>query len=631
MENRFWDLVSQLGDGEYQTAVSLGKRLGCSEKTVRNLIKDVNSALQDSGAVIESKQRYGYHLVISDEERWLQFQQEQQEKPDQLPATVDERMYFLLHYLLSAPDFVKLSDLGEQLYVSAQTLSAVLKRVEELLTPYHITIERKPYYGIRASGMEFDKRCCLIRYFSAGQELFCRTFHANEDELQAIAKILTDTLPQYQITLTEISLQNLIHYLFVSKVRLQSGFSIDRPRDNLEELHLRREFRAAADVCRQLGGSFETQAEIYYTSVYIAAKRHLNDQFGINFVISEGIDYIVMEMLRVIYHTFKINLMNNLNLRMMLNQHLAPLDIRLRYGVPVENPVLYDIKKDYFFAYTVADRAAVVLRQSYHCEIPESEIGWLALIFQMAIENKGPDRKLNVLLVCASGQASSHLLLAQIRKNFGEYISNADICTNYELKSRSLTNVDYIFTTVPITDSVNVPILEVHDFIKHYEVAHIRNVFQKHNRQFLDNFYDPQLFFTGISGASREEVIFNICEKIRDVTDLPAGFYDSILRREYLGATDYGNLVAIPHPERVMTPKNVVCVSVLDHPIKWAVNPVQVVFLVSLSLEDQGDTTNFYKVTSQFISSEDAVSALLAKSSYENLIDLLYQIETDDV
>ncbi|WP_446718502.1 helix-turn-helix domain-containing protein [Faecalibacterium sp. An121] len=74
-----------------------------------------------------------------------------------VPGNADERTAYLLYYLLTHKDFVKLSELADQLYVSTQTLSVVIKRVEAMLEYYHIQIQRKPYYGIRAEGSEFDK------------------------------------------------------------------------------------------------------------------------------------------------------------------------------------------------------------------------------------------------------------------------------------------------------------------------------------------------------------------------------------------------------------------------------------------------------------------------------------------
>lgn len=60
MENRFWHLLRELDGEGYRTAASLGKALSLSEKTVRNLIKEINAVITEHGAEIDSKQKYGY-------------------------------------------------------------------------------------------------------------------------------------------------------------------------------------------------------------------------------------------------------------------------------------------------------------------------------------------------------------------------------------------------------------------------------------------------------------------------------------------------------------------------------------------------------------------------------------------
>lgn len=352
------------------------------------------------------------------------------------------------------------------------------------------------------------------------------------------------------------------------------------------------------------------EEELCYAAVYIAGRRNVGAVRG-NFVISEKTDSLVVEMLENIYTTFQIDLRDNLSLRMMLNQHLQPLDIRLRYGIPVENPILQDIKREYFFAYTIADQAVVTLREHYQCAIPESEVGWLALIFQMAVESRHAIARLNILIICASGSASSHLLLSRIKRAFPAYIAKAEVCTIFELEHRDLGGIDYIFTTVPIPFPVGVPILEIHDFIQHYELQNIKKVLQRQHMQFLQQFYQERFFFTGISGPTKEEALQQLCAHIRqNCPDLPGGFYESVFKRESLGPTDYGNMVAIPHPYEIMTRDNVVAVAVLDKPILWNTNTVQLVVLVSLSADENPYVPSFYNVTSQFVMSETAVPAL---------------------
>lgn len=633
MENRFWKLLELLEDRGYKTAAALGRELKISEKTVRNLMKEINAVIRDNGAEIESKQKYGYHLIVKEETLWVDFLSRARKAQDQVPSNADERMYYLLNYLLSHKDFIKLAELGDKIYISPQTLSSDIKRVEEALSPYHIKIERKPYYGIRAEGEEFDMRCCLIRHFSSDGDMFRRNFPVKEEELSRVFQILMSILPAHQIRLTEVSLQNLAIYIYLSYMRMQQGFWIRQLPQNGADIISSKEYAASEAVWAALlaGKAMEiTGAENGYTAVYIAGKRNVGSSYKTNFIITEKTDYLTMEMLDSIYKSYQIELRDNLNLRMMLNQHLLPLDIRIRYGIPAENPILQDIKRDYFMAYTMADQAAVVLREHYKREIPETEIGWLALIFQMAIENKASDAKMNVLIVCASGKASSYLLLNKFRREFGRYIGQIEVCTTYELEQRKLDGVDYIFSTVPIPVSVNVPILEIHDFIMHYELKNIKKVFQKQNMKFLQEFYQERFFFTDIGGNTREEVLGNLCRRLGQVTDLPDEFCASVLKREKLGATDYGNLVAIPHPYEVLTKENVIGVAVLDKSIKWSTNLVQVIILVAFSLDENRNIPRFYNVTTQFMTDGEAVAALLEEPSYEKLMELLYEMNGEE-
>ncbi|MFR3729226.1 PRD domain-containing protein [Lacrimispora sp.] len=55
-----------------------------------------------------------------------------------------------------------------------------------------------------------------------------------------------------------------------------------------------------------------------------------------------------------IYKTFHIVLRDNFNLRMLLIQHMMPLDIRMKYGIFLENPLLENICKRYYLSYTIA-------------------------------------------------------------------------------------------------------------------------------------------------------------------------------------------------------------------------------------------------------------------------------------
>lgn len=631
MDNRFKQILKILADQNYRTATSIGKELNVSEKTIRNTIKEINVVLKGNGAEIISKQKYGYKLLVSDVILWNEFKNNIVNEDSGLPTNVEERVDFILNYLLSINDYIKLSDLADQIYVSVNTLSLVLKRVEDLLLSYHIQIDRKPYYGIKVIGHEFDKRCCLIRYFSGDSETFAKTFLVDEQNFSELFDMLMKTLPAYQIFITEFELQNLAIYLYLTKTRIKQGFPIESFNPKHQDLMKKKQYEIAKHLLRDIEYKDQIEIreeEIDYLTIYLLGKR--NDNYLSNFVISEKTDYLAYRMIVSIKDTFKIDLSDNLTLRMMLNQHLQPLDIRLRYGIPVANTILSDIKRDYFLAFAVAGQAATVLSAYYNRPVPEAEIGWLALIFQIAIENRKQSPKLNILIVCASGKASSHLLKSRFQKEFGEFIYSIDVCTVSEIGNKNLNGIHYIFTTVPIRIPVSIPILEIHDFIQHYEVKSIKRLLSQHESLFIYDFYREEFFFTGIKGETKEEVLLDLIQKANKVYPLPEALFDSVLKRESLGATDFGNNVALPHPFEIMTEDDVILVGILDKPIRWNTNKVQVVILISLGKEENEDVSRFYSITTEFISDEESIETLIKEASYEALLEILNSIKMDD-
>ena len=125
-------------------------------------------------------------------------------------------------------------------------------------------------------------------------------------------------------------------------------------------------------------------------------------------------------MLRRVEETFSVNFGNNLELRMSLNQHMVPMDIRLRYNIPNRNPLLEDIKQEYPYPYTLAIAACLCLQDYYHRVIPEDEVAYIALIFALATEKRNRIiEKKNIILVCVSGKSSSQLFKFKYKQAFG--------------------------------------------------------------------------------------------------------------------------------------------------------------------------------------------------------------------
>lgn len=628
MENRLWTLLGVLSM-EYKTSRQIGEELGISEKTVRTRIRELEEAMEGSGACICSKPRYGFCIKVEEPDTWETFQAGRYQGESRVPLDSGERVDYMLALFLNGGDYRKLEDLSDFLFVSSKTLTNELKRVEQILACFSLSLERKPYYGIRAAGREFDRRCCILENFYLPKKTFWMGGERHEQEQEAIAAVFLELTREYEMRFTEIAFHNTVLYISLSISRMKKGFFIGTTMSPIPDERIRREVELAARLYDRLDVERVHKirmplAEIYLAGVYIAGRRilKLDEESGKNNLVATAqIDALVSRILEEIYISYGVELRKDLNLRIMLIQHLVPMEIRVRYNIPVENVPDQQVKEKYMLAYSMAQLAAGHMAEYYKKEMSEGEILCIALYFAMALEEKKTMRKKKnrILLICVSGKASSRLLKYRFQREFGEYIDSLEICGVHELDQVDFKQVDFIFTTVPIYRKVSVPIMEIHDFLESGEIMSIRHFFQAGGMQFLNKYYRRELFFSHIKGESREQVIHEICERAGKVVWLPEGFEESVMEREQYGATDFGNLTAIPHPRYMMTDQTMVAVAVLEKPILWSANMVQLVVLTSLNEdEDDEETQEFYEITAAFLSDKEAVEALIREPVFEN-------------
>lgn len=187
--------------------------------------------------------------------------------------------------------------------------------------------------------------------------------------------------------------------------------------------------------------------------------------------------------------------------------------------------------------------------------------------------------------------------------------------------------MDYVFTTVHISSYVPVPILEIGSFLQDNDIDRVRKLFVRESKDFLQKYFKKELFFTDVEGKTKDEILKNLCRKVEQEKGLPETFTASVLKREELTPTDYGNLVALPHPERAFQERAFVAVAVLKEPIFWFRQKVQVVFLTAIGREEDENLQQFYEATTDLILRPADVQNLIRHPDYDRLIQLLRRAE----
>lgn len=632
LDARMKKIIIELSDSEYVTASELAKILDLNEKTVRTTIGKMRDSLDEYGIEIESKTRKGYHLLIYDKEKYQAFiNNDEWLSKNDIPNNSKEREEWLLDYLLKQHKFVRIDDLSEMLYVSRSTITNDIRNVEDSLKSYHITLIRRPNYGLHIQGSEFDIRNCMISQFK-DNKWAQRFSDKEENELKEISKILLNNIQNQKVVLSKSMIQEMTSCIYIAKVRYEENYKITVSKNEVVHRIYKPCIDVATNIVEELNEKFHIHlldSEIYYIAISIAARSDYNVLEGEleSGVINQARKQAT-QMLDCVYDMMHLDMRQNLSLLYDLISFLIPMDIRMRYGIIAKNPFAEATKKKYFFAYNVASQAVIPLKKTYFHEVPENEIAYLTSIFALFIEQeKDKKKKYNILVICATNMSTSKLLAYQYKKKFKKYIDEVYTCEMYNLDSFDFSKVDYIFTTVEINRVLPKPVLGISAFLEDEEVEKISSILKFKSSNTIADVYSEELFYDNIKGETKEEILFEICKRIPEKYGIPSDFYEGLLRREEITGTDLAKHVALPHPYETTSDISFACISVLDHPIRWTRQDVQVVILMAVAEDEQRDLTNFLQLISEFIANESAVLQLVEEPDFTTFVNLLSQIE----
>ena len=488
MDANLYEILTRLSENEFKTSRDLSKELSISDKTFRNRIKEINEMIEKYGATIISKKHYGYLLEIKNHQLFDKLIEESNEI--NFPNTTDERKKFILKILLNEENFVKIDYLSEELYISRNTISNILKKIENDLAIYNLEIERRPNYGVRIVGSELDKRICIINNYS--DEINIRKYE------QLIKSIVEENIKN-GISMSEISFDYFMKYIIVSTNRISKN--ITREYINIIENMFSIAF------CRKESDAFMLQfVSVLPSDSYI--------KFAPNFVITNRINNLVLKMLDIINSTLRIDFSDDLDLILSLSKHLVLMDIRMKYDIFIKNPLLDELKREYSLSYTIALTGSIILESYYNKRLPEEEIGLITIIFALSLEQKNEHkRKKNIILVCESGLRSSNLLKFKCKRDFGDVLGNIYECSVEDIKKFDFdkNNIDYIFTTTHLNMKFTVPILEINLFPKKEDINRYRKQLEESVSESWLKYFSRELFIPNLDLDKKEDIIKEMC------------------------------------------------------------------------------------------------------------------------
>lgn len=442
---------------QYLTIYDIAQTLAVSSRTIHRELKSLEETLTQLGLKLERVVRKGVKLSGSTTavERLQQLVQDQ----PMAELSEEEQQVIILYALIQADAPIKQYSLAHEIGVSTQTLSKILDQLEQVLTNYQLTLQRKRGEGISLQGAESKKRELLSLWmvnnlnstsvYSVIENHFVyqslnqtQLSMVDMDKIFRVERLLMDYLDSLPYTLIESSYITLTVHIVLSIDRMQKNEYVTLEPAVYEEVHHTREFEVATALAHRLEAIYDvtfTEAEITFITIHLRGAKRKD--------ITEDDEHDETQIQRFIQRVSNFAKMEFSELDTLtegLKLHLIPAMNRLRANIETYNPLTQMVKQKYPHLFHSVKLAVEATWSDLN--FPDSEIAFLVLHFGGAIRRE-EHHTLNVLVVCSSGIGTSRLLATRLEQTFPEVTSTEQASVG-ELAHISLEAYDAIISTV---------------------------------------------------------------------------------------------------------------------------------------------------------------------------------------
>ena len=577
------------------TSEEIGKLLGVSSKTVRTTIRSIIDTLPAEIATISSSNRYGYSLRVKNDKSLdlllMANEQVSNEEEIRLPIVITELFWGTFN---SEP--VRQQDIADSLFIGLTTAKVLLREVKAFIAPYNLELINYKNQGMMLVGDELELRRALVEVVMSPttREYMLPRLNAVEYSYE-LHNILLRVVTSYDIVFTDNSLKRLVAVLLTSVYRSKRGHKLTFMLSESKVLEESREFALAATVYdvvyKELGIDVDL-GERYYLAQHLIASRRYS---GPDTVASQYSQELTDSILLRIYELVGIDFRSDDVLKRGLRLHLETVIPRIRFQVNTKNEILNVVKNDYPLAFQLGVIASKVIEKRENGLVSADEIGFLAVHFGAALTRLNiysDSLGKSVVIVCGSSMGTAVLLKERLQEVFKDMLTVTKILPGYQLKTEDMNEADVIISTLPLKEFKDLSedtlgkLVIVSNLLDEEDLRIVRQKVFHTVPLRAERFFRRECFVTECSFYDRNAVLeFMTTSLVRLglLSEVAAG---TVFEREEIASTEIGNLVAIPHPMENDTKISSVFVCILERPLLWQEQQVQIVFLISIAKDE---------------------------------------------
>ncbi len=505
---RLFELYKYLVDQKEPISIQvLSEILDVSSRTIRYDLNEIEDLIQKYELKLIKKPNFGVFLEGKAEEQFKVFAEFNDFYNSRHFRSAKMRKYLILYRLFQKKEPILIFELADLLDVSSATVSKDLDQVEEWLAKRDLILIRRRNYGVQIEGAEINIRHAMKSLLNESYEtgnliellnksnkkvdFKSRLEHGynkeiknllgelNLGEIETVVKVAEKKLG---IRFTDSAFTGLIvHVAFaISRLLAEQDIKIDPER--LKIIKKKKEFEIAREIAALLEEQFPVgipEDEIGFITIHLLGAKMREGKVSSE-LNEDELEYLVREMIRVVEKYFSANLSVDQKLYSGLLVHLQAIVNRIIFNLPIQNPLLEDIKEKYSEVFEASKLAARLIQSEFYVEISEDEVGYLTIHFGAALEkiNFQKKKKARVAIVCSSGVGTTNLLEIRLKNEF-KAIEIVDSLSSLDLEDNDILNeIDFIISTIPLSLEAK-DVIEVNPFLEENDIEKIKTYLQQ--------------------------------------------------------------------------------------------------------------------------------------------------------
>lgn len=458
MNKRSREILSQLiTKTEYSQTISiqdLAEMFKVSSRTIRYDIEQINDYLKENHLQPLNLGKQGVINTQADITKARESLSEEGFYSFKLSR--EERVCFSAVMMICSDDYITLSEIADQLFVSRSTIIQDLEHIKSFFRERHLYVLSHSNKGLLLEGREIDKRNLLIDMIQSENSIFkaepifqhltqclSKNLKIDLEDISMIEKIINEAEHIYGRFLTDQSFVQLRNYFQLSLYRLRKAHYVEYGDDKNSKWDMA---KGMIDQIQQFIVKEIPDTEIYYVASVLNRMKYIKKTTSNKEIVKMQV--LTRNFIEKISKDIHRNLQGDYIFYENLINHLESTFSTLgdRFAI---NSVVDEILQRYPEVKQATERNVYVFEEYVGRKLSEEEIAYIVVHICAAIErNKNETVRYSVVLVCNGGIGTSQLLLARLEKFF--HLDVIDIIPAHDIENMNMDDVDAVISTISL-------------------------------------------------------------------------------------------------------------------------------------------------------------------------------------